>query len=128
MRRSAATSAPLIVLVGILTGLFGTAFSITEESPQELAHDTAADFVATSPANEASRIMNVQGVAATSVEVSVPLVRTLPEHDEDENGTALGHAARRCRDSTVSWLQKPRLHDQWQLRPGRADVPLPRPP
>lgn len=92
VRRSAATAAPLIVLVGILAGLFGTAFSITEASRQELARDTAADFVATSPVNEASRIMNVQGVAATSVEVSVPLVLTLPEHDEDESGTALGHA------------------------------------
>ncbi|WP_216212725.1 FtsX-like permease family protein [Amycolatopsis aidingensis] len=92
VRRSAATAAPLIVLVGILAGLFGTALSITEASERALRRDTAADFVATTPVRDANRIAEVPGVATTSVEVAVPLVLTLPEHDEDESGTALGHA------------------------------------
>src|SRR5699024_10469836 len=61
VRRSASPAAPLIVLVGILAGLFGTAFSITEASAQALGRDTVADFVVTSPVDEANEISGVRG-------------------------------------------------------------------
>src|SRR5699024_4142735 len=86
VRRSASPAAPLIVLVGILAALFGTAFSITDVSRRALARGTAAHFVVTYPVDETNRIANVQGVATTSVEVTVPFLFTLPEHDEDESG------------------------------------------
>src|SRR5699024_6477009 len=94
VRRSASTAAPLIVLVGILAGLFGTAFSITEASAQALGRDTVADFVVTSPVDEANEISGVRGVATTSVETSVPLVMASDEFDTDElgGGTKFGHA------------------------------------
>lgn len=94
VRRSAATAAPLIVLVGILAGLFGSAFSITGASEQALRRDTVADLVVTSPVDDANRIARTPGVATTSVEVSVPLVMRSNEFDEDElgGGKKFGHA------------------------------------
>src|SRR5699024_4415672 len=85
-RRSAATAAPLIVLVGLLVGLLGSSLTLTAASEVMLRRDTTADFVTSSPATDAHRISELAGVANTSVEIDVPLVMTNATHEEDDLG------------------------------------------
>lgn len=85
-RRSAATAAPLILLFGLLVGLFGASLSNTAAAEVTLQRDTAADLVVTSTVDEASRVSGVSGVASTSTETDVPLVMMNVAHDDDELG------------------------------------------
>lgn len=82
VRRSAATAAPLIVLIGLVTGLLGTSLSSTTASQQALRDDTSADLVATSSTGDARGISQVPGVTGTSVEGNRPLVMLNAEHED----------------------------------------------
>lgn len=86
VRRNAATASPLIMLVGLVIGLLSTSLALTTASESTLRHDTAADLVATSAADDARRISEVSGVQDTSVEVDVPLVMTNAKHEDDALG------------------------------------------
>ncbi len=94
VRRNAATAAPLIMLVGIVVGLLGTSFSLTEASEQTLRRDTTADLVVTSSLHDAGGIDRVPGVASTSVETDVPLVITDLERSDDLAGDQESATAR----------------------------------
>ncbi|MBB2899430.1 putative ABC transport system permease protein [Kineococcus radiotolerans] len=81
VRRSASTAAPLIVLVGLLLGQTGAAWSYTAAAQRELRQDTAAQVVVESTlpaagAGPAAAFTGVSGVATTSTEVELPAAVT----------------------------------------------------
>ncbi|WP_432535001.1 ABC transporter permease [Kineococcus arenarius] len=80
VRRSASTAAPLIVLVGLLLGQSGAAWSYTEAAVAQLRSTTAADLVVESTADAdgslAQRLSAVPGVGSASSEVELPAALT----------------------------------------------------
>lgn len=95
VRRSAATAAPLIVLVSLLLGLFGTLTSLARAAGQEQSQLLDADLVVTSHGGDAGRIAAVPGVAVASSEIEVPAILTKtvidvdtgePEQDTQQDG------------------------------------------
>lgn len=77
VRRSAATAAPLLVLVGLLIGQIGAQTTIGAAALDEQARSTRADLVVSSddPA-AAQRLAQVDGVQLVSTERQVPLTVT----------------------------------------------------
>jgi len=95
VRRSAATAAPLIVLVSLLLGLFGALSSLARASGEEQKQIVDADLVVASTGAEADRIAAVPGVALASPEIAVPMILTKnvidvdsgdPEQEEQHTG------------------------------------------
>src|SRR5690625_3273607 len=82
VRRSASMAAPLIVLIGLVTGLLGTSMSSTAASQQALRAETSAELVATSAPDDARRISQMPGVTGTSVEGSRSLVMLNADHED----------------------------------------------
>src|SRR5699024_9683009 len=82
VRRSASMAAPLIVLIGLVTGLLGTSMSSTAASQQALRDETSAELVATSAPDDARRISQMPGVTGTSVEGSRSLVMLNADHED----------------------------------------------
>lgn len=77
VRRSAATAAPLLVLVALLIAQIGAQASIGAAIRDEQARTTRADLVVSSPSpSAADRIASIPGVASASVERSVPVTVT----------------------------------------------------
>lgn len=88
VRRSAATAAPLLVLVGLLIGQIGAQTTIGAAALDEQARTARADLVVSSddPA-AAQRLTQIDGVQLVSSEQQVPLTvthRFLDEEDEPE--------------------------------------------
>jgi putative ABC transport system permease protein len=79
VRRSASTAAPLVVLVGLLLGQTGAAWSYTAAAQRELSATTAADLVVETTADVAGALSAVEGVAVASAEVDVPAALTTGE-------------------------------------------------
>lgn len=76
VRRSASTAAPLIVLVALLLGLFGTLSSLAQAAGEEQKQVIDAELVVESTGADAERIAGVPGVALASTEVEVPMILT----------------------------------------------------
>jgi putative ABC transport system permease protein len=83
VRRSAATAAPLIVLVALVLGLSGTLSSLARASGEELTRTVTADLVVESTGAEAQRVAAVPGVAVASPEITAPMTLTMPVIDRD---------------------------------------------
>ncbi|NAZ77543.1 FtsX-like permease family protein, partial [Kineococcus sp. T13] len=80
VRRSASTAAPLIVLVGLLLGQSGAAWSYTRAASAELHRTLAADLVVEATAGAdgalAQRLGAVAGAGSASTEVELPAALT----------------------------------------------------
>jgi putative ABC transport system permease protein len=76
-RRSAATAAPLIVLVSLLLGLAGALDSVSRAAAVQQRQTTTADLVVRTSATEAERVAAVPGVAVASPEITVPATLTM---------------------------------------------------
>ncbi|RZQ60376.1 FtsX-like permease family protein [Amycolatopsis suaedae] len=86
VRRSAATAAPLLVLVALVIGQLGTMSSIATASERQQARNTVGDLVVNSTAARAGALREVEGVEHVSTETAVAVTATLTEDrgDEDE--------------------------------------------
>ncbi|HEX5405816.1 MAG TPA: ABC transporter permease [Pseudonocardiaceae bacterium] len=91
VRRSASTAAPLLVLVALVIGLFGTLSTIATASRIEMRRSVHADLVVDSGAAVAGRIGAMPGVAVADTQVPVGV--SVVTHDdgdvETEGATAL---------------------------------------
>jgi len=72
VRRSAATAAPVMVLVGLVAGLSGTLATLTEGTRQESLRTIAADLVVTADRPVGAVLAGIDGVGTVSEEVPVP--------------------------------------------------------
>ncbi|RSM91543.1 ABC transporter permease [Kibdelosporangium aridum] len=79
VRRSAATAAPLIVLVSLLLGLTGTFASLAAAGGEEAKRSVNAQLVVTSTGTGADRIAKIDGVAVASIQTTVDIVVTMAE-------------------------------------------------
>lgn len=79
VRRGAATSAPLIVLVALLLAQFGSSQTVSDASAEQAARDTRGDLVVSTrgPAPD------VPGVALASQEATVPVSSRYTELDDE---------------------------------------------
>jgi putative ABC transport system permease protein len=90
VRRSAATAAPLIVLVSLLLGLAGSLGSVARVTAVEQRQTTVGDLVVETTAADADRVASVPGVAVASPEITVPatlettVTSDTPETEVDE--------------------------------------------
>ncbi|WP_216216211.1 FtsX-like permease family protein [Amycolatopsis aidingensis] len=84
VRRSAATAAPLIVLVGLLIGQLGTMSSITEATERAQRQHTAGDLVVESTGPGQSRLSRVPGVELAATELQVPAAVITSTRDEGD--------------------------------------------
>ncbi|MQY05825.1 FtsX-like permease family protein [Actinomadura macrotermitis] len=85
VRRSAATAAPLIVLVALTVGLTGTLDSVAKATGLDLRRITRGDLVVSSTGAQADRIAGVPGVAAASPQLQVEMsVRVAQRESRDD--------------------------------------------
>lgn len=78
VRRSAATAAPLIVLVALLLGLAGALGSVARATAVQQRQTTIGDLVVETTGAEADRVATVPGVAVASPEISLPATVAMP--------------------------------------------------
>ncbi|WP_289009949.1 FtsX-like permease family protein [uncultured Thermomonospora sp.] len=81
-RRSAATAAPLIVLVALTAGFAGTLDSLAAATGVEIRRLTAGDLVVESTGAQAARLRQIPGVAVASTRLSVE-ISIRAEHREE---------------------------------------------
>ena len=91
VRRSAATAAPLIVLVALVLGQSGALTSFAAAGEAEQRRGTAADLVVEATGPVGPQVSAVAGVAGASTEIEVPvaITRSSGEDVESETGLAL---------------------------------------
>jgi putative ABC transport system permease protein len=77
VRRSAATAAPLIVLISLLLGLAGTFASLAAAGAEEAKRSVNAQLVVTSTGIDADRIAKIDGVAVASTQTTVDITVTV---------------------------------------------------
>jgi putative ABC transport system permease protein len=71
VRRSAATAAPILVLVGLVAGIGGTLGAVTAGSREEALRTLNGDLVVTADRSIGAELAAVDGVGAASAEVPV---------------------------------------------------------
>jgi putative ABC transport system permease protein len=113
VRRSAATAAPIMVLVGLVAGLGGTLATLTIGSRDEMRRDVAADLVVTADPSRAAPLSAVDGVRTVSEQAPVSF-KLISDDNEQVDGVAVDPAAY-ARTHRVS----PAAGDLGQLR-GKA--------
>jgi putative ABC transport system permease protein len=72
VRRSAATAAPLIVLVALLLGLAGALGSVARATAVQQQQTTVGDLVVETTGADAGRVTSVPGVAWATPEITIP--------------------------------------------------------
>jgi putative ABC transport system permease protein len=92
VRRSAATAAPIMVLVGLVLGIGGTLDIITVGSRAEMTRSVAGDLVVTSAPSTAS-LAAIDGVRTVSEQVPVTVKVLADDETEAVDGTAVDPAA-----------------------------------
>jgi putative ABC transport system permease protein len=92
VRRSAATAAPVMVLVGLVAGLGGTLDTITAGSRDEMKRDIAADLVVTADSSRTAPLSAVDGVRTVSEQVPVSF-KLISDDNEQVDGIAVDPAA-----------------------------------
>ncbi|MBX6354424.1 MAG: ABC transporter permease [Micromonosporaceae bacterium] len=92
VRRSAATAAPIMVLVGLVAGLGGTLGTITVASRQEMERTVDADLVVTAAPGQATRLSTMDGVRTVSAQAPVSF-KLLSDDSELVDGIAVDPAA-----------------------------------
>jgi putative ABC transport system permease protein len=90
VRRSAATAAPVIVLVALVVGQSGTLTSFAAAGEEQQRRDTAADLVVEAVGPVGDAIAAVPGVASASTEVEVPVAVTWGSGEDAETEDLLG--------------------------------------
>jgi putative ABC transport system permease protein len=91
VRRSAATAAPIMVLVGLVAGLGGTLDTITAGSRDEMKRDVAADLVVTADPSRAAALSAVDGVRTVSEQAPVSF-KLISDDNEQVDGIAVDPA------------------------------------
>ena len=91
VRRSAATAAPIILLVGLVVGMAGAIGVMTAGAEQEAGKNVAADLVVTTSSPIGGQLSAVPHVEAVSKESPV-LVEVLERLTNDESSYAVVHA------------------------------------
>ncbi|HEU0073445.1 MAG TPA: FtsX-like permease family protein [Dehalococcoidia bacterium] len=71
VRRAASTAAPVVVLVGLVTGFAGTIGVVNAGSRQETLRSTSGDFIVTSPESLTAELESLSKVRAVSEEVQL---------------------------------------------------------
>ncbi|NEE00921.1 ABC transporter permease [Phytoactinopolyspora halotolerans] len=90
VRRSAATAAPLIVLVALLLGLAGSLGSLAVAAGEEQQQMIDGDLIVESTGARTEKLASLDGVAVVSSQISVPMIVTItvdigdPEELEEE--------------------------------------------
>jgi putative ABC transport system permease protein len=87
VRRSAATAAPLIVLVSLLLGLAGSLGSVARATAVEQRQTTVGDLVVETTGADADRVASVPGVAVASPEITVPATLEMTVTSDDSSET-----------------------------------------
>lgn len=82
-RRSAATAAPVMVLVAFTVGIGGTLASVGEAARQEALHTVQGDLLVTADRPAAAGMAAVDGVSAVSAEAAVMLEFRFAEYGEE---------------------------------------------
>lgn len=90
MRRSAATAAPVIVLVALVVGQSGTLTSFAAAGEAQQRRETAADLVLEATGQVGGTIAAVPGVASASTEVEVPVAVPWGSGEDAETEDLLG--------------------------------------
>lgn len=122
VRRSAATAAPLLVLVGVLVGQTGATNSTTEAALTEQREHTAGDLVVDGVTGDLRDLTAVPGVALAGVERAVPLTVTHTTIEEDDDGREIEREV----DSTEAVVADPgayaRVHTRAPVEGSLADL------
>jgi putative ABC transport system permease protein len=92
VRRSAATAAPIMVLVGLVAGLGGTLDTITAASRDEMTRGVNGDLVVTAAPARAAALSAVSGVRTVSEQVPVSF-KLISDDNEQADGIAVDPAA-----------------------------------
>ena len=80
VRRTATTAGPLVVLFGLVVGLFGILSTQTEATRVERIQQTSAQLVVVSHGDDLARILATPGVSTASAESTIhPQIRRLGE-------------------------------------------------
>lgn len=116
VRRSAATAAPIMVLVAFLVGLAGTLATIGEGSRKEVTRDVRADLVLTADQPVRDQVAAVPGVGAVSEEVPVTFELGLDFGDGELEYEATDALAIAPADYTATHRVKPTAGDLGDLR------------
>lgn len=93
VRRSAATAAPIMVLVGLVAGLGGTLDTLTAAGRGEMKRDVNADLVVTAPPARSAALSAVDGVRTVSEQVPTSVKVTSDDDDEQFDGIAVDPTA-----------------------------------
>lgn len=93
VRRSAATAAPLIVLVSLLLGLAGALGSVARATAVQQRQTIVGDLVVETTGGEADRVASVPGVAVASPEITVPALLEMPVVSDGFSDTEVDESA-----------------------------------
>jgi putative ABC transport system permease protein len=89
VRRSAATAAPLIVLVALVLGQSGALTSFAAAGEAQQRRSTVADLVVEATGPVGAQVAAVPGVAAASTEIEVPVAVTHGSGEDADTETGL---------------------------------------
>lgn len=87
VRRTAATAAPLIVLVGVVLGEAGAIAAFDQAGTAQQRRDTVADMVVEGTGPIGPRVAAVPGVGGVSVEMDIPASVTIGSGDDRSTET-----------------------------------------